>query len=50
MESWAHEGARDEEVDSIEAIDEEGVDAEDDLVKKCHMQGATLELPSSGTR
>jgi hypothetical protein len=33
MESWAHEGMHDEDVDSIEAIVEEGVDAKDDLVK-----------------
>jgi hypothetical protein len=32
MESWAHEGARDEDVDSIEAV-EESVQAKDDLVK-----------------
>jgi hypothetical protein len=33
MESWAHEGTRDEDVYSIEPIVEEGVDAKDNLVK-----------------
>jgi hypothetical protein len=36
MESWAHEGARDKDVDSIDAIVEEGVDAEDDLVENTY--------------
>jgi hypothetical protein len=36
MESWAHEGARDKDVDSIDSIVEEGVDAEDDLVKNTY--------------
>jgi hypothetical protein len=33
MESWAHEGARDEDMDSIEAVDKESVEAIDDLVE-----------------
>jgi hypothetical protein len=32
MESWAHEGAGDEDVDSIEAVTEES-EAEDNLVR-----------------
>jgi hypothetical protein len=46
MESWAHEGACDEDVDSIEAIVREGVVKKDDLVK---MRGAKPGLPSLGT-
>jgi hypothetical protein len=33
MESWTHEGARDEDVNSIEVVDKESVEAEDDLVE-----------------
>jgi hypothetical protein len=33
MESWAQEGARDEDVDLIEAVVEESDEAEDGLVK-----------------
>jgi hypothetical protein len=56
MESWAHEGAHDEDMDLIEAVVEESVDAEDDLVKdaiceapqwSCQVQGHVRE---EGTR
>jgi hypothetical protein len=33
MESWTHEGVRDEDRDWIEAVVEEGVDAKDNLVE-----------------
>jgi hypothetical protein len=36
MESWAHEVACDKDVDSIDAIVEEGVDAEKDLVENTY--------------
>jgi hypothetical protein len=49
MESWAHEGARDEDVDSIEAVVEESDEAETILSKTPHARRHTRVAKSGDT-
>jgi hypothetical protein len=48
MESWAHEGAHDEDVDLIEAVVEESDEAEDDLVENAICEAPYRSFPVRG--